>query len=123
MARLRQLGVLVLLLMISLAPGMACMAPDAQMTAQERACCRMMKGDCGQMDMPASHGCCQKAPGTVHDTALRTDSNSFHPVVQGVFAALSSDSFAPSSMVTGWSKRPEHSPPKPPPSIISNLRV
>jgi len=65
---LRQLGVLTLLLMISLAPAMACMAPNAQMTTQERACCRMMKGDCGQMEMPASHGCCQKAPGTVHDT-------------------------------------------------------
>lgn len=123
MARLRQLGVLVLLLMISLAPAMACMAPDAQMTTQERACCRMMKGDCGQMDMPASHGCCQKTPGTVHDTALRTDSNTFHPVVQIVFAAFSLDLFPPSSVVTGGLKRPEHSPPKPPPSLISNLRV
>lgn len=123
MTRLRQLGVLALLVMISLAPAMACMAPDAQMTTQERACCRIMKGDCGQMDMPASHGCCQKAPGTVHDTALRTSSITLHPVVQVVSAALSLNLFPPSSMVTGWLKRPEHSPPKPPPSIISNLRV
>lgn len=123
MKSLRQLGVFALLLLISVAPSLACMAPDAQMTAQERACCRMMKGDCGQMDMHASHSCCQKAPGIVHDAALRTSPVTFHPMVQVVFAALSLDLFPPSSPVTGWLKRPEHSPPKQPPSIISNLRV
>jgi len=120
---IRQFGLLAYLLFISLAPATACMAPGVQMTTQERACCRMMKGDCGQMDMPASHGCCQKAPGTVHDIALQTDFKSFHPIVQVVLASLSLDLFPPSFVVTGWLKRPEHSPPKPSESIISNLRV
>ena len=69
---LRQFGVLVLLLVSCLAPAMACMVPNAQMSTQERACCRMMKNQCGQMGMPASHGCCQKTPPSVHDNALDT---------------------------------------------------
>jgi hypothetical protein len=119
----RQFGVLALLLMISLAPAMACIAPDEQMTTQERACCQMMKGDCGQMEMPASHGCCQKTPGIVHDSAMRTSPVTFHPIVQVAFVELSFELFPPSAKVTGWLKHPEHSPPKSPPSVISNLRV
>jgi hypothetical protein len=52
------------------------------MNTEERACCRMMKNQCGQMDnMPASHGCCQKTPPSVHDNALDTKAVTFHPVV------------------------------------------
>ncbi len=54
MRAFRQLGVLVLLLVSCLAPAMACMAPEAQMSAQEHTCCRMMKNQCGQMEMKAS---------------------------------------------------------------------
>jgi hypothetical protein len=68
----RQLGALVLLLASCLAPAMACMVPDAQMSTEERACCRAMKNQCGQMEMLASHGCCQKTPASVHDNALDT---------------------------------------------------
>ena len=56
---LTNLGVL-LLNLICLSPVVACMAPDVQMSAAERACCQIMKNECGQMQMPASHGCCQK---------------------------------------------------------------
>jgi hypothetical protein len=55
--------VLVLLLVSCLAPAMACVVSNAEMNTEERACCRMMKNQCEQMDnMPASHGCCQKTP-------------------------------------------------------------
>ena len=57
---LSNLGVLLLLNVICLSPVVACMAPEAQMSAAERACCHIMKSECGQMQMPASHGCCQK---------------------------------------------------------------
>src|SRR5258708_4551466 len=77
---LRQFGVLVLLLVTCLAPAMACMVPSAQMSTQERACCRMMKNQCGQMEMPASHGCCKKTPPSVHDNALDTKTVALHPV-------------------------------------------
>jgi hypothetical protein len=45
---LRQFGVL-LLLVSCLAPAMACMVPNAEMSTQEPACCRMMKSQCGQV--------------------------------------------------------------------------
>src|ERR1700745_2176956 len=81
MKALRQFGVLVLLLVSCLDPAMACMVRNATMTTEERACCRMMKNQCGQIGMPASHGCCQKTPPSVHDNALNTKAVAFYPVV------------------------------------------
>ena len=93
------------------------------MTVEERACCRMMKNDCGQMEMPTSHDCCKKSPGTARDSALRTDSVSFHPLVTMAVSVPVFDLFPPRDATKGWIQRPEHSPPKSPPSIISSLRV
>jgi hypothetical protein len=47
--------VAILLLLITAAPVLAC-ATDASMTHEERACCRSMQGDCGEM---AKTGCCR----------------------------------------------------------------
>ena len=55
MKAVRQFGALVLLLMSWLAPAMACITPSVQLTHEEKACCRKMKNQCGQMGMPASH--------------------------------------------------------------------
>src|SRR5437879_8168911 len=112
---LRQFGVLVLLVSC-LAPAMACMVPNAEMSNQERACCRTMKNQCGQMEMPASHGCCQKTPPSVHDNALDTKSVTIHPVVAPVIWLASSVLVNPMSFVTGWVEYHDHSPPKSPPS-------
>jgi hypothetical protein len=120
---LRQFGVLVLLLVSCLAPAMACMVPDAQMNTQERACCRMMKDQCGQMGMPASHGCCQKTPSSVRDNALDTKAVTFHPVVVAVIWLAASELVNPVSAVADWAERPDYSPPKSPPSTISILRI
>jgi hypothetical protein len=99
------------------------MAPDAQMTVEEQACCRMMKSQCGQMEMPASHGCCKKTPVAAYDNALKTDTAAFHPAVFVTLWVSSFDLLAPHAVAEGWLQRPEHSPPKSPPSIISSLRV
>jgi hypothetical protein len=99
------------------------MAPDAQMTVEEQACCRMMKSQCGQMEMQGSHDCCKKAPPTVHDNALKTDTVSFHPAVFVTLWVSSFDLLAPQAVAEAWLPRPELSPPKSPPSIISSLRV
>jgi hypothetical protein len=112
-----------LLLVSCVAPAMACMAPDAEMTVEERACCRMMKSDCGQMEMPASHDCCKKTSGTLQATALKSDSVSVHPVVAVEVRVSSFDLFPPHNATNGWVQRPEHSPPKSPPSTISALRI
>src|SRR5271170_5298328 len=90
----RQFGVLALLLVSCVAPAMACMVPNARMNTEERACCRAMKNQCGQMEMPESHGCCQKTPPSVHDNALDTKAVTFHPVAAPVIwlAALERES-------------------------------
>jgi hypothetical protein len=120
---LRQFGVLILLLVSCLAPAMACMAPNAEMSTQERACCRMMKNQCGQMGMSASHGCCQKTPPSVHDNALDIKPVTFHPVVAPVIWLAAPELVNPISAVTGWVESPDHSPPKFPPATISILRI
>ena len=123
MRALRQFGVLVLLLASSLTPAMACMIPGAQMTTEERACCRMMQNQCGQMEMPASHGCCQKTPPSVYDNALDTKAVALHPVAIAVIWLTSSELVNPASSVTGWVEHHDYSPPQSPPSTISILRI
>jgi hypothetical protein len=102
---------------------MACMVPNARMSTQERACCRVMKSQCGQMEMPASHGCCDKTPPSVHDNALDTKTVTFHPVVASILWLVAFELVNPTSAVTGWVERPDYSPPKSPPATISILRI
>jgi len=119
----RQFGVLVLLLVTCLTPAMACMVPDAQMNTEERACCRAMKNQCEQMEMPASHGCCQKTPPSVHDNALDTKAVTFDPAVVPVIWLAAIELVNPASTVIGWVEHPDYSPPKSPPATISILRI
>jgi hypothetical protein len=120
---LRQFGVLVLLLVSCMAPVMASMVPNAEMSAQERACCRVMKSQCGQIKMPASHGCCQKTPAIVHDNALETKAVVLHPVVVPVIWAAGFELVNPTSAISGWVDPPDYSPPKSPSTTISILRI
>ena len=112
-----------MLLVSCLAPAMACMLPDAQMNAQEHACCRMMKDQCGQMRMPASHGCCQKTPPSVDNNALDTKTVTLHPVAVTTLWLTASELLNPTTAVVGWVESPEYSPPKSPPSTVSILRI
>ena len=123
MKSLRQFGVLVLLLVSCLAPAVACMVPDGAMSAQERACCRMMKNQCGQMEMPASHGCCQKTPLGVRDNALDTKVTTFHPIAVPIVWLAAFELVNPASSVAGWVEHLEDSPPQSPPSSIPVLRI
>jgi hypothetical protein len=120
----RQFGVLVLLLVSCLAPAMACVVSNTEMNTEERACCRMMKNQCGQMDnMPASHGCCQKTLPGVRDNALDTKTVTFHPVVVPVVRLAAFEFVNPTAVVTGWVEHPDYSPPMSPPATISILRI
>ena len=120
----RQFGALVLLIVSCLTPAMACIVPDAQMSTQERACCRMMKNQCGQMEMPASHGCCQKTPLlSAHDNALYTKAVASDPIVVPVIWLAASEFVNPTFSVIGWLEHTDYSPPKSPPSTISILRI
>jgi hypothetical protein len=119
----RQFGVLVLLLMSCMAPAMACMVPDAQMNAEERACCRTMKNQCGQIEMHASQGCCRKAPPSVRDNALDTKTAAFHPILAPVIWLAAFELVNPATAVIGRLERPDYSPPESPPATISILRI
>jgi hypothetical protein len=123
MKKFCKFGVLALLLATYLVPAMACMVPDAQMSAEERACCRTMGDQCGQMEMSAAQGCCQKTPPSVRDNALDTRAEALHSVVAPVIWLAAPELVNPASATTSWVERPDYSPPKSPPSTISILRI
>jgi hypothetical protein len=123
MKSVRQFGAILLLLVSCAAPAMACMAPGAQMTAEERACCRMMKSQCRQMDLSISHGCCKKAPMDDRDNALRTDTASSHAATFVAIPVSSFELLIPQGASGGRAQGLEHSPPKSPPSATTVLRI
>jgi len=106
-----------------MAPAMACATRDAQMTTEERACCRMMKSQCGQMEMPTSEDCCKKALNSDHESFLKTDKASFHSAALVAVWASSLELLAPESISNGSLHRPDHSPPKSPPAAVTILRI
>ncbi len=63
---IRQFALMVAVVLPLITPAMACVLPSAQLTSAERACCRKMALQCGNMEMPASHGCCSKVVPTVN---------------------------------------------------------
>jgi len=122
---LRQLGTWVLLLVSFGTPVMACMTPGAQMTATERACCRMMHNQCGQMDMPGSNRCCQKVQPSAYESALSERSFSFviHTVAASVVDLAASQLALQISPTARQVEHLDSSPPESPPSTISILRI
>ena len=123
MKAVRHLGFVLLLLLSCAAPLMACVNPESEMTAAERACCRMMHDQCAQMGMPASHNCCAKVPPAVFENALKSNSVRFHPVAVLVFWTASFDILASDIVSWAWIHSPEHWPPKSPPVAITVLRI
>jgi hypothetical protein len=80
-------GLMLALLMSFIAPAMACSIPDAHLTVSERACCLQMKRQCGNMAMPASHGCCHKeVPASGHSNVAYIKSVNPQITVAAVFA-------------------------------------
>jgi len=60
MKAIRQFALIAAVLLPLVTPAMACVLPDAHLNQAERACCKQMASQCGHMQMPMSHGCCQK---------------------------------------------------------------
>jgi hypothetical protein len=102
---------------------MACLVPDAQMSAEERACCRAMKNQCGEMQMPASHGCCKKAPQITQANAPETKKAAHHAVAATSVWLSSSEMLSAATTTSGRVDRPSYSPPQSPPSTVSILRI
>jgi|ERR1035441_4205253 hypothetical protein len=120
---LRHLGTILLLLLSCAAPIMACFAPDAQMTAEERACCRMMQNHCDQLAMPASHDCCLKAPIAIPEAALQSTKLKFRLEATTAVWATSLNASQANNASQSWTQDSEHWPPKSPPAAIDILRI
>lgn len=119
----RQFGIVILLLVSYLTPAMACVVSDAQMNAQERACCQTMSEQCGQTDMAAGHSCCQKVPASNGEKVLPTTTAAFHPIVTAIVYVGLFDLLTPAVNATQWVRRPDYSPPESPPASVSVLRL
>lgn len=114
--------VAVLLLLLTAAPLMACVT-EQSMTHEEQACCRLMKNQCGQMEMPASHGCCQKDSQAAHQRALQIKAVDLHCGSAAVMHSEAVVLWQPVLNWAGWLERSEFSPPQSLPSSISILRI
>jgi hypothetical protein len=111
---------LVLLLVWSLLPAMACRLPDAQMTPAERACCVQMQRNCGGMDMPASHPCCQKQVRTEQSAVIQKGQRAAQPIVIQIVPGMQ---MALPVSLTREQYSLNVSPPQSPPSAITILRI
>lgn len=120
---LSHLGALLLLNIICLSPVMACMAPDAQMSAAERACCRIMKSECGQMQMPASHGCCEKTLPSITVVALDRKTVLFDPAGTDFVKWMATDLLGSKHVQSDFISDLNASPPRNSAPTFSNLRI
>jgi hypothetical protein len=82
-----------------------------------------MNDQCGQMEMPASHGCCHRTPQSVYINAPALKKVSVHPVAVAPIWLTASELLNPTAVFTVWVDRPEYSPPKAQPFTVSILRI
>ncbi len=123
MKAVRHFGVILLLLLTCAAPVMACLTPDIQMTAAERACCRMMRNQCGQMQMPDSENCCATTPDALFASALKSTPVNIQPNPSVVLWVTSPDVSSIEMASRGWTRSPVPWPPESPPTAIAILRI
>lgn len=101
---------------------MACMLPDAQMTAAEKACCREMAGDCGKDMQTSSHSCCKTVVSKDNPALLVASHKGQYPTFVFVDLHASPQIAAPQSRELAHTER-SHSPPLFPLSSIQILRI
>lgn len=111
---LQKIAVFALAVLFAGLPVMACVVPNAAMTAAERDCCKKMAGQCGDMGMAKSHPCCQTTATPADFHALKTASSQLDHATLVLFRALplTTQTNAYVSLAQ-WSSRVSctHSPP------------
>jgi len=110
----QKVAVFALAVLFATLPVMACVLPNAAMTAAERECCKKMAGQCGDMGMAKSYPCCQVTATPADFHALKTASSQTHHVSLVLLHALPLTSQADTySSLAQWSSRVSctHSPP------------
>lgn len=125
MRSVRQFALILTVLLPLLAPTMACALSNAHLSPAERACCKQMKGECGSMGMPASHGCCQKEMPTAdhwnamvqaQSTNIQTDLTAHAGLPPAILFTLRVSMSSPA-------QRPASTLPQSPPPSIFILRI
>jgi cytochrome c556 len=101
-----KVGVSALALMLAALPVAACVLPGAGMTSAERACCKKMAEQCGDMGMAKSHPCCKVTATPADSNALKTASSQLDHVSLALFHALPHTTQANAYFsLTQWSSR------------------
>jgi hypothetical protein len=104
-------------------PAMACLMPNAQLTEQEKSCCRKMANECGSMGMHGDHSCCQKT--RQQDAAVVTDATHFM-FSQSSVQVADVDLLLSSALSVEHTSAPErlrHPPPKFSSPFVEILRI
>jgi hypothetical protein len=113
--------IVILLLLLTAAPLMACVTGNA-MSQPESACCRTMHGNCGDME---KMGCCQKQFTTDTSPQLTTATPSTEPNIQwSVITYAPGTSHLVALVLRAQYQLPaEHSPPGLRIVETTNLRI
>lgn len=118
-----KLAVLVMTVSVWASPLMACMLPDADLTVEERECCKSMADDCGQMAMPASHSCCKVVTRQADSYLINSRFPAIHSVSSVTLFVAALEDPVPASPLRANTIFEGHSPPTSPPEAISILRI
>jgi len=101
-------------------PVMACLVPDAEMSAAERECCKHMAQECGSMNMPSSHSCCETE---VRQAAPMLHVEKAQAAPQVTAAIIVTSPAVAEIRPFHLTSSETHSPPESPPSSTSILRI
>jgi hypothetical protein len=118
-----KLAVLVLVVSLWASPVMACMLPDADLSAEERECCKNMADDCGRMAMPASHSCCKVEVRQADSYLINSRFPTVHSVSSVTLFVSAREHSLPATPLQANPMSAGHSPPASPPETISILRI
>jgi hypothetical protein len=116
----RQLASVPLLVLMLGYPVMACLVPDAEMTQAERECCKHMARQCGSMNMPSSHSCCQKEVSRPNAMLRASFAQLIAPALMGTVTGQAPLPYIAASKVSFFESHP---PPESPPGTSSILRI
>lgn len=101
-------------------PAMACLVPGAEMTEAERDCCKQMAQQCGSMNMPSSHSCCEKEVSRPNSMLGATFAQLVAPALSD---AVVSELPQPLAIAPQFSAFEFHPLPESPPGASSILRI
>ncbi|MGH9493122.1 MAG: hypothetical protein ACRD2K_06445 [Terriglobales bacterium] len=121
MRLLRAITVGVMLVAWATGAVAACLAPDSQLSEEEKACCREMAPSCGE-EMQASHSCCTKSVQQV-SSLLASRHDGLNPDLTSARLALEEGSVSPLGATIPIGLLASHSPPGSAPGATTILRI